>query len=69
MSHFRFFLLRDLPGGEKSVDSSCGTHVRRIKSGRKLWRWQRRWDSLPGHPTGPHVAGNKGAKLLAEGSG
>jgi len=34
MSNFRFFLLRDLPAcwREKSADSSCRTHVRRIKA-------------------------------------
>lgn len=53
-----------LVGGEKSSDSSCGTHVRRIKSGRKLWRWRRRrWGGSS--PAGPHVAGNKGANLPA----
>lgn len=53
------FLLRDPPASEKSAGSSCGTHVRRIKSGRKLWRWQAPLASpptdLPRDPTSPEI--------------
>lgn len=59
VSHFRFFLLRDFPAGEKSADSSCGTHVRRIKSGRKLWRWHsgagNSSPDIPRDPTSPEI--------------